>query len=234
MPHHNRYGQYCPLALSSQLIGSRWTMLIIRELLFGSHSFNDISKGVPRMSRTLLSQRLKELTDYGLVEKSSDSQLRSIYSLTKAGEALAPIITNIAKWGQEWLNTGPLLEDIDIDLLMWDIKRNAIYLDIFPKKFIVEFYLKDAPKEKRTHWLIFENQEIEVCIIDRGFDIDVYFNSSVKALTQVWMGWKKFKDAIKDNDFVFKGNKKYISCAEKWLGSSGLSGIKRQPENLRI
>lgn len=234
MPQKNQYGQYCPLALSSQIVGSRWTMLIIRELLFGAHSFNDISKGVPRMSRTLLSNRLKEMVNCGLLEKSNNSEMQGQYHLTKAGHALAPIITDIARWGQEWLNTSPLLEDIDVDLLMWDIGRNAVFLDTLPKKFVVEFHLTDAPEGKKSHWLVFEDKEIEICIFDRGFDVDVFFEVDIKTLTQVWMGWKNFDEAKNQQKIILKGSKKHLDCAEIWLGKSALADVKRQPEHLQI
>ena len=234
MSQQNQYGQYCPLALSSQLICSRWTLLIIRELLFNSHSFNDISQGVPRMSRTLLSNRLKEMINSGLLEKINVGKNQSHYQLTTAGEALGPVVTSLAKWGQEWLKTEPLLEDVDIGLLMWDIRRNAVPLDVLPSRFVVEFHLNDAPEDNNKHWLIYENSEVELCNIDRDYEVNVYFDASVRTLTQIWMGWEDFDLAVKQRDLILKGNKKLVACAEEWLGKSGLAGIKRRPSKLRI
>ncbi len=234
MSQNNQYGQYCPLAVASQLVGSRWTLLIIRELLFNSHSFNDISQGVPRMSRTLLSNRLKEMIDGGLLEKIKVSKNQSHYQLTPAGQALEPFVTGLAKWGQEWLNTGPLLEDVDISLLMWDIRRNAVQLDLLPARFVVEFYLNDAPEKDQKHWLIYENNEVELCNIDREYEVNVYFDTSVKTLTQIWMGWENFDQAVKQRKIILKGNKKLLACAEQWLGKSGLAGIERRPKEQRI
>ncbi|MBV1909504.1 MAG: helix-turn-helix transcriptional regulator [Kangiellaceae bacterium] len=234
MSNANQYGQYCPLALASQFVGSRWTMLIIRELLFGSSSFNDISQGVPRMSRTLLSNRLKEMIHNGLLTKSGDSTSRSHYQLTEAGNALTPIITDIAKWGQEWLKTEPLVEDIDVNLLMWDIRRNAVPLSTLPEKFIVEFYLNDAPENESSHWLIYENGEVELCNSERNYHVNVYIDVSVKQLTNVWMGWDEFDAAVNNRTLILKGNKEYLANAEKWLGKSGLADVNRQSSENRI
>lgn len=229
------YGQYCPLAMASEFLCNRWTLLIFRELLFGSTNFNDISRGVPRMSRTLLSTRLKELVQIGLItrhEKRSTGQIE--YILTQAGQALEPIVFTMASWGQEWLETKPSLENIDASFLMWDIRRNMNIHPVLPDPFIVYFFLTDVAENKSEHWLIFENNEIDLCYINRGFSVDVKIEVSARKLTRIWMGWDDFDLAIKDKLLRLSGNKEYTDIAALWLGSSSIAHIKKRDKKLQV
>ena len=229
------YGQYCPLAMASEFLCNRWTLLIFRELLFGSTNFNDISRGVPRMSRTLLSTRLKELVQIGLItrhEKRSTGQIE--YILTQAGQALEPIVFTMASWGQEWLETEPSLENIDASFLMWDIRRNMNIHPVLPDPFIVYFFLTDVAENKSEHWLIFENNEIDLCYINRGFSVDVKVEVSARKLTRIWMGWDDFDLAIKDKLLRLSGNKEYTDIAALWLGSSSIAHIKKRDKKLQV
>ena len=142
MNHNSPYGQYCPLAMSSEFLCNRWTMLVLRELLFGSTGFNDISRGVPRMSRTLLSNRLKDLVERGIISRQTKQVGGQIhYKLTVAGQALGPVVMSMANWGQEWLVIEPSVENVDVGFLMWDIRRNAVPMPELPNQFIVEFFV---------------------------------------------------------------------------------------------
>ncbi len=229
------YGQYCPLAMASEFLCNRWTLLIFRELLFGSTNFNDISRGVPRMSRTLLSTRLKELVQIGLItrhEKRSTGQID--YILTEAGQALEPIVFTMASWGQEWLETEPSLENIDASFLMWDIRRNMNIHPVLPDPFIVYFFLTDVAENKSEHWLIFENNEIDLCYINRGFSVDVKIEVSARKLTRIWMGWDDFDLAIKDKLLRLSGNKEYTDIAALWLGSSSIAHIEKRDKKLQV
>lgn len=229
------YGQYCPLAMASEFLCNRWTLLVFRELLFGATNFNDISRGVPRMSRTLLSTRLKELVNIGLItrhEKRATGQIE--YVLTEAGQALESVVYTMACWGQEWLETEPSVENVDVGFLMWDIRRNINHHPILPDPFIVHFFLTDVVENKSEHWLIFENNEIDLCHINRGFLADVNIEVSAKKLTKIWMGWEDFNVAIKDKSLKLSGNKKYTDIAALWLGSSSVAHIKKRDEKLRV
>lgn len=229
------YGQYCPLAMAAEFLCNRWTLLVFRELLFGSTNFNDISRGVPRMSRTLLSTRLKELVRIGLItrhEKHSTGQIE--YALSKAGQALEPVVYTMACWGQEWLETEPSVENVDVSFLMWDIRRNIIYHPRLPDPFIVHFFLTDVAENKSDHWLIFENDEVDLCYIDRGFSAHVKVEVSVKKLVKIWMGWEGFHTAIVDKSLKIIGDKKYTDIAALWLGSSSVAHLKKRDKKLRV
>lgn len=229
-----QYGQYCPLAMSSEFLCTRWTMLVLRELLFGSTSFNDISRGVPRMSRTLLSNRLKELVTIGILDREERSGGQVHYRLTDAGKALEPVVMSMATWGQEWLKIEPSIKNIDVGLLMWDIRRNTRPMPQLPNPFTVEFRLDNVPENKSQHWLVFKDNEVDLCHIDHGFDVDVYIQVSIEKLTKVWMGWENFESAIKQGELKLIGDRKYTDIAVKWLGHSSVAGISKQPIQLRV
>jgi len=230
-----QYGQYCPLAMSAEFLCNRWTMLVLRELLFGSTGFNDISRGVPRMSRTLLSNRLKELVERGVIVRQQKQVISQIhYKLTEAGLALGPVVFSMAHWGQQWLEIEPSIKNVDVGFLMWDIRRNTVLLPELPNPFIVEFFLNDVVENKSNHWLIFEDDKVDLCHIDHGFEADVFIEVSAKKLTKVWMGWESFEQAIKDNSLKIKGPEKYTKLAVKWLGQSSVADVKKLPECQRI
>ncbi len=235
MAERARYGQYCPLSMAAEIIGTRWTLLILRELLEGSTSFNDISRGVPLMSRTLLSQRLKEFEEAGLVTRIDAGKGRSSpYQLTEAGRALGTVVRSIAEWGQEWIDTEPSLEDVDTDFLMWDMRRNVRRLPDFPDRFVVHFHFPDAPEKKTDHWLVMGRDEVDLCYIDPGYDVDVAIEASMKDMTRVWMGWLAIEEAVDCGLIHVNGPSRYIRNVQSWLGLSSVSTIKKRPPEHRL
>lgn len=235
MSSNSNYGQFCPLSMAAEFLCTRWTMLILREMVFGSTSFNDISRGVARMSRTLLSKRLKELIKLRLVERvGSLSSNHTKYILTPAGKALSNVVFSMADWGQEWLEVDLALEDIECDHLMWSIRRKAQVHPALPNPFIVEFDLTDQPKKHQKSWLVFEDGQIDLCIIDRGFDINVQIQATAATLTKVWMGWADFHKEVTSGTLKLYGLKKYTSIAHLWLGESRVAKIKKQPKELLV
>ena len=229
------YGQFCPLAMAAEFLCSRWTMLILRELLLGSHSFNDISRGVARMSRTLLSARLKELAERGIVAKKEVSnRAHAEYHLTAAGESLSCVVFGMADWSQEWLEIEPALENLDADHLMWSLRRSAKPQPELPNPFIVHFYLPDQPMAQQNSWLVFKGDQVELCIVDHDYEVDVQVQASTEDLTKVYMGWIALSDAIKNEKLILRGPKCYTNITDKWLGRSRLANIEKQPAALRV
>jgi DNA-binding HxlR family transcriptional regulator len=214
-----RYGQYCPLSMAAEILGTRWTLLILRELLEGATSFNDISRGVPLMSRSLLSLRLKEFEIAGLVTRCNAGKGRSSpYELTEAGRALGSLV--------------PSLEDVDTDFLMWDMRRNVRWLPDFPDRFVVHFHFPDAPEKKTDHWLVMGRDEVDLCYIDPGFDINVTIQAPIKDMVRVWMGWHSLEEAISRDLIQVDGPPRYTRNLRSWLGLSSVSGIKKRASEL--
>ena len=235
MSGRSRYGQYCPLSMATEILATRWSLLVLRELLEGSTSFNDISRGVPLMSRTLLSRRLKDFEQAGIVTRVDGGKGRlSAYQLSEAGRALGPIVRAVAEWGQEWIDTEPSLEDVDTDFLMWDIRRNVRRSPEFPDRFVVYFRFPDAPEKKTDHWLVFGREDVDLCYIDPGFDIDVTIEAPIKVMTSVWMGWHSLENAIESNLIQVHGPKIYTRDLRSWLGLSSVSRIEKRAFEFRV
>jgi DNA-binding HxlR family transcriptional regulator len=234
MPATVEYGQFCPLAMTAGILCNRWTVLVLRELMRGANTFNQISRGVPRMSRTLLSERLKDLVDVGILTHPETPPHQTTYVLTPGGEALRPVLRAMSEWGQEWLRVEPSLHNLDVRYLMWDIHRNAKPLAALPDPFIVQIHLTDVPEAKCDSWLIFERDAVDISYAAPSREADVEIEVSASKLTRVWMGWEEFSAAVDDGSLLLRGPKQYLDVAEIWLGKSRVAHIKKQPEKLLL
>jgi DNA-binding HxlR family transcriptional regulator len=222
--------------MASELLGTRWTLLVIRELLHGSTAFNDIGRGVPEMSRTLLSRRLKELEAAGALtcRRSVRRGLKVTYQLTPAGKALASVVKSMATWGQEWIDVEPSVRNVDVRFLMWDMRRNVKPQPALRRRFTVRFFFPDADKALQEHWLVFENNEVDLCYFDPGHEVDVNIEADLRTMTMVWMGWEDFGKAQREKRLRISGNRTFVQSAKEWLGLSLLAGVPKQPADLRV
>jgi DNA-binding HxlR family transcriptional regulator len=182
------YAQFCTVARGAEVLGERWTPLVIRELLCGSRRFNDIRRGVPRMSPTLLAQRLRKLEEIGIVERRGSPGAWE-YHPTPAGEDLRPIVTAIGHWGARWIGSKLKRDQLDAGFLMWDIRRFA-RLDLFPRgrRTVIQFSFSDARRGERIWWLVVDNGVADLCRDDPGLDVDVSVDCTLRALTEIWTG----------------------------------------------
>src|SRR5688500_17418139 len=166
------YGQFCTVARGAEVLGELWTPLVVRELLCGSKRFNDIHRGVPRMSATLLTQRLRKLEELGVIERRRHPGGWE-YHLTPAGEELRPVIVGLGHWGARWIGSRLKPTQLDAGFLMWDIRRFA-QMDKFPAgRTVVHFTFPDAPKGERQWWLVVENKTADLCRDDPGHEVNV-------------------------------------------------------------
>lgn len=218
------YGQFCPLAQAAQLLCERWTLIIVRELIAGSTRFSELQKGVPLMSPTLLSTRLKHLLKAGVIELGG-VRGNHTYNLTQAGKELQPMVELLGAWGHRWARSDLKNGDLDAGLLMWDMRR-SVDPSIFPRhRIVVQFEYPDAPKGAKDWWLVSEDGEIDLCLKDHGFDVDVLIKCSLEVMTKIWICEQKFGDAVKAGDIEIKGDTKLVKKIEKWLCSSPLSKL---------
>lgn len=223
------YGQFCPLAQATQLLCERWTLLIVRELIAGSRHYNEIHKGVPLISPTLLATRLKQLCSAGILEPKQQSGHR-FYQLTDAGKELRPIVEIMGAWGHRWARSKLEPEDLDAGLLMWDIRR-SINPTAFPQhRIVVEFEFPDAPEGNKHWWLVSEQGEIDLCFNDHGYDVDLLIRCPLETMTRVWICEQPFNDAVKKGDIKLMGCPELSDRAQNWLCSSPLSKLGTSQE----
>ena len=218
------YGQFCPLAQATQLLCERWTLIIVRELIAGSTRFSDLRKGVPLISPTLLSTRLKQLTKSGVIVRVEDKGHRT-YMLTEAGKELRPIIEMLGAWGHRWVRSDLNSGDLDAGLLMWDMRR-SVDASIFPtKRVVVQFQYPDAPEGGKDWWLVSENGDIDLCLNDHGYDVDLVIKCSLKVMTKIWICEQTFNDAVKNRDISIMGDPDLAKRLQQWLRTSPLSKL---------
>lgn len=214
------YLQFCTVARGAEVLGELWTPLVVRELLCGSHRFNDIHRGVPRMSATLLAQRLRKLQELGVIERRRAGKGWE-YHLTPAGEELRPIVVGLGHWGARWIGSRLRAEQLDAGFLMWDIRRFA-RLEEFPAdtRTVVHFRFTDAPAAEQRWWLVVERREADLCRDDPGHDVDVLVDSTVRALTEIWTGDSEPEPHIQAGELSVQGAGRNGLRLWRWLGRS--------------
>lgn len=219
------YHQFCPVSKTMELLDERWTMLVVRELLMGSERFNDLRRGLPRMSPTLLSRRLQQLERAGVIERSADGgDVR--YRLTEAGEELRPVVEAVGAWGTRWIGE---LGDVDLDpkLLVWDMHRSVDVAAIPDGRTVVQLQFPDAPRGQRDWWLVITAEETDVCDVDPGFDVNVSISSSLRTLTSVWRGDLEWGAAVKAGSLQVDGPAPLRRALPEWFTLSVFAGVKR-------
>jgi DNA-binding HxlR family transcriptional regulator len=219
------YGQFCPIARASEVLGERWTHLVIRELGAGSNAFNDLRRGLPRMSPSLLSARLKSLESAGVVLRTEkENGVR--YTLTEAGLELKPILRALGTWGQRWARTHLDEQNLDPSLLMWDIHRsmNAEYFGT--QRAVLLFEFSDYLSRYRRWWLVVSNPEVDVCMKDPGHEVDLHVHTDLATLTGLWMGDISFTRAIKTRQLTMNGPERLKKDIRIWLGTNYFADVR--------
>ncbi|WP_124711712.1 winged helix-turn-helix transcriptional regulator [Mycolicibacterium nivoides] len=219
------YGQFCPVAKAMELLDERWTLLVVRELLRGSAHFNDLRRGVPKMSPALLSKRLKSLTRAGVVERS-EIDGRTSYSLTECGQELAGVVDALGSWGVRWIgDLGD--EDLDPHLLMWDMRRTIPIADWPRTRTTIAFVLDGvAPKASRW-WLTVSDGQADVCDFDPGYDVAGTVQTNLRTLIEIWRGDAGWARAVLDGRVALSGSADVRRAIPKWLGQSTAAAIPR-------
>lgn len=219
------YGQFCPIAKASELLGERWTHLVIRELIAGSETFNDLRKGLPLMSPSLLSTRLKSMEKAGVVERRETAEgVR--YTLTEAGQELKPIILQLGVWGHRWIRSDLSPDDLDPSLLMWDIHRTMDAGFFTAERTVLKFEFSDYVSKLRCWWLVVKDGDVDVCMKDPGYEVDLHVLTDVKTLTAVWMGDTTLTKAMRENLITLQGSSHLKRSIGTWMGTNYFADVK--------
>ncbi|MGA9748900.1 MAG: helix-turn-helix domain-containing protein [Nocardioides sp.] len=224
------YRQFCPVAKAMELLDERWTMLLVRELVLGSEHFNDLRRGLPRMSPTLLSKRLHQLVRAGVVEKRIEgTDVR--YVLTPAGEELRPVVEAVGAWGARWI--GELGdEDLDPKLLLWDMRRNVDREAVPPTRTVVHFRFPDVPGVLGRWWMVLTRDDADLCDQDPGHDVDVEVTATLRDLTDVWRGESTWAAAVRAGRVTMTGTSPLRRDVPKWFPATGFALVSRAQGSL--
>lgn len=223
MTETRSYRQFCPVAMAAEILCSRWTVVLLRELVAGSTRFNDLRRGLPRMSPALLSQRLKELEEAGVLARhpSPVDPGVSEYRLTEAGRELEPIVEAFGMWGQRWVSSDLSLQHLDAQLLMWDMRRNLDPTPLPAVRTVIQFTYPELAEGRRRWWLVVDPGEgVDLCSLDPGFDVDLYVWADLRAMTAVWMGYETVQNAVDRQKLVITGDTRIAADMQRWLGLS--------------
>ena len=204
----------------------------MRELLCGSVRFNDLQRGVPRMSPALLSRRLKELEHAGIIDRRPARSGRGWeYHLTDAGRELLPVLHDMGKWAQRWVRHDLTAdENLDPDLLMWDIRRSVTSEGMpVERRFTVRFHYLDMPANRRRYWLVFERDATDLCIKDPGFEVDLYVSSKLRTMVEIWLGHETIGEALRAQRLVLEGAPKDVKAFGSWFALSVFAAAGRAP-----
>jgi len=220
------YGQYCPIAKATEVVGERWTNLVIRELAAGSHTFNDLRKGLPLMSPSLLSARLKMLEQAGVIERTNRNK-HVDYLLTDAGEELAKIIWQLGTWGHRWVRSDLEEKDLDPSLLVWDIHRTIDPGFFKAPRTVIRIEFTDYTSKFRFWWLVITRSNVDVCYQDPGYELDLEISTDLRTLTAAWMGDTTIMKAIREKSIVVSGSGYLKKNIAVWLGTNYYADVKR-------
>jgi DNA-binding HxlR family transcriptional regulator len=226
------YSQFCPIAVACETFAERWTPLILREVLFGSRRFNEIRQGLPLISRTLLSQRLRELEDAGVIASRPLTRGRGReYVPTRAAEELRVVLERLGEWGQRWGSTQFDAGNIDLMLLMWAMRKGIDLERLPPRRVVVRFDFRGYPARChafRTCWLILERSGTDVCRKDPGFEVDLVVAADAAAMARVWTGAITFEQAVRSGGLRVDGPRDLVRAFPTWLLLSSFARVDRK------
>jgi DNA-binding HxlR family transcriptional regulator len=223
------YGQFCPMAKAMEVLDERWTLLVVRELLLGSVHFNELRRGVPKMSPALLSKRLRTLERAGVITREGSGQ-RTSYHLTRSGRELEPVVRALQTWGTRWVG-GLGQEDLDPHLLFWDVQRTLPLQEWPRRRTVVEFRLTDVEPKVSRWWLVVTHTGADVCDFDPGYGVDALIQARLRVLTEVWRGDRSWASVLDSGVVDLLGPTEMRRALPRWIGQSIAAHVPRpRPE----
>jgi DNA-binding HxlR family transcriptional regulator len=227
MRERDGYGQFCPVSMASEILCSRWTTLVVRELLCGSTHFNELRRGLPKMSPALLSKRLKELEQSGVLSVTRAANGMTEYQLSDAGEELRPLIIGLGNWAQRWMESRLSLKNLDPSLLMWDMRRNLDTSKLPGRRCTIQFLYPELSVAQKSWWLVVENGKADLCNFDPGYDLDLLVKGSLGSMTAIWMGLTTVRQQCDANMLELDGDRALACNMQDWLGLSVFAKVPR-------
>jgi DNA-binding HxlR family transcriptional regulator len=223
------YGQFCPVAKAAELFCERWTALILRDLTHGANRFSELRRGVPLMSPSLLSLRLRQLQAEGVVERWPAAKGKGYtYRLTPAGREFAPIVEALGVWGQRWSRRELADHEVDLNLLIWSMERGVDAEAFGERRCVVMLTFTDQPRGRQHWWFINESGRVELCFEDFGFEVDLYLASTLREMIRIWRGDLSLARAVEQGLLEAHGAAWARRCLPRWLRGSPLAHVKTQ------
>ena len=223
------YGQFCPVAKAAELFCEKWTPLIVRDLAWGATRFSELQRGVPLMSPTLLSRRLKQLEAEGIVERRPAGNAKlSTYHLTPAGREFIPVVESLGVWGQRWSRRELAAGEIDLGLLLWALERSVDGRAFGAGRSVVRLELTDQPANKRLWWFLNDKGTVELCLEEPGFDTDLYLACALPDMIHLVRGDLALPRALASGRLDVHGETGKQRALKSWLNLSPLASVQSQ------
>jgi DNA-binding HxlR family transcriptional regulator len=223
------YGQFCPVAKAAELFCERWTPLIVRDLAAGATRFSELQRGVPLMSPTLLSRRLKQLESEGIVvRRRSPTGKTWTYHLTPAGAEFVPLVETLGVWGQRWSRRQLAAHEVDLGLLIWSLERSVDPNAFGPQRCVVQLRFTDQPTGKQLWWFVNEGGACELCLHDPGFEVDLHLACSLTDMIYIVRGDLSLSRAIASDRLEAIGSARVRRALRRWLNLGPLTKIESQ------
>jgi DNA-binding HxlR family transcriptional regulator len=221
-----KYHQYCPVARACEILADRWTPLIVRELLFGSRHFNELRRGLPRISRSLLVARLRHLEDNGVIERRTDARPNvTEYILTEAGSDLADVIKQLGTWAIKWVFVDPNREELDPALFLWKMHQRVDHRELPRERTVVQFDL--TGRKGRRVWLVLVSHDVSSTLTPPGLRSDLIVRADVSVLYRVWAGFLDYDAAVRSGEIVLEGPSALVRAFPRWFMWSPLADVAR-------
>ena len=219
------YGQFCPIAKATEIIGEKWTVLIIREALMGSTRYSEFQRGLSLISPTMLTKRLDSLVAHGLLMKKKIPAHRGYeYFPTTSCKELLPIVRSLGDWGMRWARSNLTETDYDVELLMLYLQRSVVPEKLPGNESVIRFKFTDI-EDLSEWWLVVTGEQIDICVKDPGKEVDVYFTSTVKTMAGIWMGDTTYRRALADGALKIVGNSALTRNITAWMNLSVFAGL---------
>jgi len=219
------YGQFCPVAKAAEIFCERWNALLFRELGSGASRFSEIQRGVPLMSPSMLSRRLKELEREAVIERHEDDAGGISYHLTDAGREFLPLVYSLGNWGQRWTRRELEEGEIDYGLLLWDMERTVLGDAFGDRRTVVQLVFKDLPSNRANWWFVNEGVA-QLCVQDPGFEVDLYLAVTVADMIRIWRGDITVNQALEQERLVAHGPRRLVGKLRKWFNLSPLAAVR--------
>lgn len=221
-----KYHQYCPVARACEILADRWTPLIVRELLFGSRHFNELQRGLPGISRSLLVARLRHLEDSGVIERHTGARPNvTEYTLTEAGSDLMDVISHLGTWAIKWVFANPHPDELDPALLLWKMHQRVDRRELPPGRTVVRFDF--TGRKGRRLWLVLDPRDISACLNPPGFQSDLIVRADISVLYRVWAGLVDYHTAVRRGEVVLEGPPALVRAFPRWFMWSPLVDVAR-------
>lgn len=223
----SKYGQYCPVAQALDILGDRWTLLILRDMLTGTRHFNDLERGLPGLSRGLLWKRLQQLEAAGLIEKRINDSGRQTteYHLTQAGKETQGVINSLLVWGAAWAFGDPSAEQLDPLLLMWWMHNHVNTGQLPEGRVVIQFNFHGAKTD--TYWLVLSAADVTICLTDPGYEINIWVTTDLAVFFKLWLGRITYYEALNSYGVRIEGIPEMVRAFPHWFTWSPAAPVVR-------